>query len=128
MDTPYEANFEQLLAKLLRAGVLLSAGVVCLGAILYLINAGGADAREHKVFKKEQPADLRTVEAVVTSALRLDGLAVIEVGLFLLVATPVARVAFSVYGFLRERDWVYVAMTLFVLAVLLYSLFFDAAH
>jgi uncharacterized membrane protein len=49
---------------------------------------------------------------------------VIMLGLLLLVATPVARVVFSVAGFLRERDFLYVVLTLIVLAVLLSSLFF----
>jgi uncharacterized membrane protein len=54
----------------------------------------------------------------------LSGRGVIQLGLLLLVATPVARVACSVVGFLRERDYVYVALTLIVLVVLIYSLFF----
>jgi uncharacterized membrane protein len=128
MSDPYETRFELLLANLLRAGVLLSAAVVMLGASLYLLQSGGGDSSQHKVFQKEQPPDLRTMKAVVENALRLDGLAVIEVGLLLLVATPVLRVAFSVYGFLRERDYIYVGMTLFVLAVLIFSLFFNLPH
>jgi uncharacterized membrane protein len=40
----------------------------------------------------------------------------------LLVATPVARVAFSIVGFALERDRLYVVITTIVLAILLYSL------
>jgi uncharacterized membrane protein len=47
----------------------------------------------------------------------------IQLGLLFLIATPVARVAFSVYAFMRERDKTYVIITLIVLAILLYSLF-----
>jgi uncharacterized membrane protein len=43
-------------------------------------------------------------------------------GLLLLIATPVARVAFSVIGFALEKDWMYVVITLIVLALLIYSL------
>ena len=46
------------------------------------------------------------------------GRALIQLGLLLLIATPVARVAFSVFAFERQRDWTYVGITLFVLAVL----------
>jgi len=42
--------------------------------------------------------------------------------MLLLILTPVARVGFSVVAFVVERDRMYVAMTLVVLAVLLYSL------
>jgi uncharacterized membrane protein len=41
--------------------------------------------------------------------------------LLLLIATPIARVAFSIAGFLIERDWLYVAFTVIVLVILLYS-------
>ena len=43
----------------------------------------------------------------------------------MLIATPVARVVCSVVGFARKRDLTYVALTLTVLAVLAYSLFFE---
>ena len=46
----------------------------------------------------------------------------IATGLLVLMATPVARVCFSVAAFAIQRDWVYVAITLLVLAILLYSL------
>jgi uncharacterized membrane protein len=39
-----------------------------------------------------------------------------------LVATPVARVLFSLVGFAIQRDRTYVAVTLIVLAVLIYGL------
>jgi uncharacterized membrane protein len=39
----------------------------------------------------------------------------------MLVATPVARVAFSVFAFFKERDWLYVGLTLIVLSVLMFS-------
>lgn len=46
----------------------------------------------------------------------------IALGLLLLIATPVARVALAAFGFLREGDWLYTAVASFVLAVLLFSL------
>jgi len=46
----------------------------------------------------------------------------IQLGLLLLIATPMARVAFSVIGFALEKDWLYVGITLLVLALLIYSL------
>jgi uncharacterized membrane protein len=47
----------------------------------------------------------------------------IQLGLLILIATPIARVAFSVVAFLYQRDWMYVAVTLMVLGLLVYSLF-----
>ena len=54
--------------------------------------------------------------------MHLHGKSIIQFGLLLLIATPIARVMFSVVGFAVERDYLYVALTLIVLGVLLYSL------
>jgi uncharacterized membrane protein len=126
MDNQRDVQFELLLANLLRAGVLLSATVVLIGGVLYLIQFGGERA-DLKTFRSE-PAEPRSFTEIAENAVSLDGRALIQFGLLLLVATPVARVAFSVYGFLRERDFTYVTLTLIVLAVLLYSLFFGVSH
>jgi uncharacterized membrane protein len=59
----------------------------------------------------------------VHSAFSGNLLAIMQLGLLLLIATPISRVVFSVFAFAREEDRMYVAFTLIVLAVLLYSLF-----
>lgn len=117
-----EERFEQVLGNLLRAGVLLAASVVLFGGVLYLAGHGGEEP-DRKVFHGE-PADLRNPSGVVRNAMDLSGRSLIMVGLLLLVGTPVARVFLSVVGFVRERDFLYVALTLIVLTVLLYSFFF----
>jgi len=43
-------------------------------------------------------------------------------GLLFLIATPIARVVFSIVGFMRQRDWHYAGVTAAVLALLAYSL------
>ena len=65
----------------------------------------------------------RSVAGVVHGALALERASIIQLGVLLLIATPVARVAFSVLAFAAQRDAIYVTVTLVVLAVLLYSLF-----
>ena len=45
-----------------------------------------------------------------------------QLGLLLLVATPMARVVAALVGFVRQRDLVYVVVSSLVLATLLYSL------
>jgi uncharacterized membrane protein len=65
---------------------------------------------------------LRSVPQIVQQATALRPLGLIQFGLLLLIATPVARVLFSVLGFALERDWMYVVVTLLVLALLIYTL------
>jgi uncharacterized membrane protein len=115
-----DRKLEQVLGNLLRAGVMVSGAVVLAGGILYLLRHGSA-VPHYRVFNGE-PSDLRHVGGIVSEALALQGRGLIQFGLLLLVATPVARVLFSLVGFAIQRDRTYVAVTLIVLAVLVYSL------
>jgi uncharacterized membrane protein len=68
---------------------------------------------------------LRSPTGVVKHAFTGDSRALIQLGLLLLIATPVARVLFAAFAFLLEKDWLYVAVSLIVFTVLMYSLLFD---
>ncbi len=111
---------EQIVGELLRAGVLLSAFVVLVGGVLYLRQAAMGYPDFHTFHGV--PHQLTTISGVVQGTMHLDPESVIQFGLLLLIATPVARVVFSVVAFGLERDWLYVGLTLVVLGVLLYSL------
>jgi len=113
-------RIEVILGNLLRTGVLLSAAVVLAGACVYLVRHAHEPAN-YRVFRGE-PSDYRTIRGVIQSVARGRGRGLIQLGLLLLIATPIARVAFSIVGFAIERDRLYVVFTLIVLAILLYSL------
>ena len=116
-----DRRIEVILGNLLRTGVLVSAAVVLLGASIYLSRHAHEPA-DYRVFRGE-PSEYRTIRGVIQSVIvgRGRGQGLIQLGLLLLIATPIARVAFSVVGFAIERDRLYVIFTLIVLAVLLYS-------
>jgi uncharacterized membrane protein len=111
---------EELIGRLLQTGVMLASAVVLAGGIIYLVRHGSA-APQYRVFAGE-PADMRTPSGILRSALALQGRGVIQLGLVLLILTPVARVAFSAVAFSIQRDRMYVVVTLLVLAILLCSL------
>ncbi|MGA2457699.1 MAG: DUF1634 domain-containing protein [Terriglobales bacterium] len=113
-------RIEVILGNLLRSGVLLSAAVVFLGACVYLSHHGHESA-DYRIFRGE-PSEFSTIAGVIHSAVHGRGRGLIQLGLLLLIATPIARVAFSIVGFGIERDRMYVAFTLIVLAILLFSL------
>jgi uncharacterized membrane protein len=122
--TPREWNdqqVEEIIGRLLIAGVLLAALIVAGAGIFYLFRHG-SEPPHYRIFRGE-PADLRSVRGAFADALAGSSRGMIQVGLLLLIATPVARVLFSVFAFLREHDRLYVGITLIVLAVLLFSLF-----
>jgi len=111
---------DELMGELLRTGVLLAALVVLVGGVVYLTHHD-MPVTNYQVFQGE-PAELRTIAGILHEALALRGRGLIQLGLLLLIATPIARVAFSVFAFLYQRDWTYVMITLMVLGLLLYSL------
>jgi len=113
-------RIEVIIGNLLRSGMLIAAAVVLLGAAIYL-SRHAVEPTDFHTFRGEAAA-LRTVPAIVKGAAHFHGKSIIQLGLLLLIATPVARVAFSVVGFAIEHDYLYVALTLVVLAVLMYSL------
>jgi uncharacterized membrane protein len=120
-----DERIDQIIGNLLRAGVLLSALVVLAGGIVYLVRHGSEteQVESYRHFQPEQ-TEYHAPAQVIRGASTLRGRALIALGLLLLIATPVCRVAFSVFAFLRQRDTLYVFVTLIVLAVLLYSLFY----
>jgi uncharacterized membrane protein len=119
-----DQRMDQIMGALLRTGVLLAAGLVFIGGIIFLVRHP-QPTTNYRVFQGE-PEELRTIPGILREAGQLHGRGLIQLGLLLLIATPVARVLFSVFAFLYERDWTYVVVTLIVLGLLAYSLFFGA--
>jgi uncharacterized membrane protein len=112
---------DEIMGRLLRTGVILSAILVIAGGILFLVRHP-TPVTDYHVFRGE-PAELRTPPGIFHQALAFRGQGLIQLGLLVLIATPIARVVFSVFAFLYQRDWTYVFVTLIVLALLTYSLF-----
>jgi uncharacterized membrane protein len=119
-----DARFERLLGALLRVGVLASALVVAAGGAVYLVRHA-EETTDYGTFQANRLPHLRTPHGIVESALGGSGRGIIQLGLLLLIATPVARVVVSAAGFARQHDFTYTLLTVIVLAVLLYSLFFE---
>jgi uncharacterized membrane protein len=115
-----DQRMEKIIGNVLRAGVITAASVVLIGGFFYLIRYGGT-LYNYGSFKGE-PAELRHPGTIISSALLLKRRAIIELGLLLLIATPVIRVIFAAFGFLRQRDYVYFCICLIVLTVLTYSI------
>lgn len=115
-----DQQLETIIGNLLRTGVLLAAAIVLAGAGLYLAQHHSDRVNYHTFVAG--PQSIRAVSAIVHSAAHLNSEGLIQLGLLLLIATPVARVVMAVVGFALERDRLYVVVSLIVLAVLLASL------
>jgi uncharacterized membrane protein len=117
---PTDSQVDAIIGNLLRTGVIVATLIVLAGASLYLIKHGSETPRYH-TFRGE-PASLTNVSEIIKAASSFHGRGVIQLGLLLLIATPVMRVAITVVSFILMRDRIYVGVTLIVLAVLLFSL------
>jgi uncharacterized membrane protein len=120
-DLRQDQRMDQIMAVLLRSGVLLSASLVFIGGVIYL-SRHDLPAINYRVFQGE-PQELRIVGGILREAAKFHGRGLIQLGLLVLIATPVARVLFSVFAFIYEKDWTYVTITMIVLALLCFSLF-----
>lgn len=120
-----DEQMEQIIGNLLRAGVVLAAVVVLMGGIIFLSRHASAYP-EYSVFRGV-PASLRNIRGIVHLALNLRGQGIIQLGLLILIATPVARVLLSLLAFVLQRDRTYIIITLIVFLILIFSLF-GGAH
>ena len=117
---PADVKLAGTIGLLLRAGVMVAAALAAIGGALYLLSSGSTIPTYHQFHG--QPAELRSITGTIAAALHGGHLAIMQLGILALIATPVLRVALSLVGFALERDWVYVLCTAIVLAVLAFSL------
>ena len=113
-------RMENMMGRLLQTGVLLASAVVLIGGFLYL-HAHAGTTRDYSIFAGE-PASLRHPAELLRLLMTGDPAAIVQLGVLLLIATPIARVVFAAIGFAVERDRLYVAISLVVLAVLIFGL------
>lgn len=114
-----ENTIQDVSAWVLRIGVVSSVLVMALGLTLTFIH------HPPSVHHMQTAVLNDHLSVIFHGVMRADGESIIDVGLFILVLTPVARVLASVILFaLVDRDWFYTAVTLIVLILTLVSLLF----
>ncbi len=121
-EDPELLRTERTIGSLLRIGVIIAGAVVLIGGLVFLFGEGGHVA-SYRSFTGE-PAEMRSIGLIASHALRLESRGIVQLGLLLLIALPIARVAFSIHAFMKQKDWKYVFMTTLVLFFLLFSLTF----
>ena len=121
MASEADLKMEIAISRMLRAGVSLAAFVVLVGEILYLWRAHGVQTDYRFFHGIPSPAD--QFAPVFEGVRHLDSRSIIRLGILLLIATPIMRVAYCVFGFAAQKDKIYVVVSSIVLMVLLYSFF-----
>ena len=115
-----DEKMDIIIGNILRIAVIISALTVIVGAVLYLWHHG-LEKPNYSVFSGV-PKSLHHMGDIIKDAWQIKSLGIIQIGLLLLLLTPVARVAYSVFAFLIQRDYMYVIYTLIVLTVLVLSI------
>jgi uncharacterized membrane protein len=115
-----DRHLESIIGQLLRAGVLLAAATVLVGGVLYLAHHH-ADPAGYHTFVAGGP-NITSASGIARAAVHGDSVAIMQVGLLLLILTPIARVAVALAGFLLEWDRLYAVVSLIVLVILVFSL------
>ena len=121
-------RIELFIAQLLRWGVIVSFVIVAIGigAVIVTGQTGYQQLRLDDLYSiTEYHASSvnfpNTLGAVVDGVRTFKPYAIISLGLLVLIAIPVLRVAVSVVAFAIERDWLYVLITAFVFLMLMLS-------
>jgi uncharacterized membrane protein len=117
--TIQDKDLELIIGQLLRYGVLLSSLIVVAGGIVYLIRHGYQQPA-FDTFRGE-PDKMRKPLEMLKAIGHGEGRPLIALGLLLLILTPIARIVFSIFGYLLEKDYLYVLITFFVLGVILWN-------
>jgi uncharacterized membrane protein len=92
----------------LRVGVALAALCSLIGAGIY--------------FAQTRLAPAYTTFVPVHIAPAFTGIGLLSLGVAILIATPIVRVAILIFVFAREHDWLYTAVSAVVLGVLILGL------
>lgn len=125
-STP-DTAIQALVCHTLRIGVGLALAVCLAGGSVYLVRHGGEALPDYTQFSYTDPAfhpaESTTLPGICGGVLAGSGRSLIQLGVLVLILTPVVRVLLSLLGYLRQRDWLYAAITAAVLAVILFNSF-----
>lgn len=117
-------DLQHIIAYTLRLGVTIASVVAAIGGAIYLMRHGAEPLPDYTTFdygtaSSGDAADYTTLSGIFSGVLAGSGRSLIQVGVLALILTPITRVVLSLVDFLRERDWLYAAITAIVLAVII---------
>jgi uncharacterized membrane protein len=117
-----DRDIELFIGQVLRIGVITASSIALLGGILYLVQQGAASIPEYSVFKGEG-AGYTSFRGIFQGVANGNATEIIQLGVLVLLATPILRIFFSLVAFAIEKDKLYVVITTIVLGIILFSMF-----
>ena len=117
-----DRDIQKLIGQLLRWGVVTASIIVFTGGLVYLYRHGQERIPEYQKFAGKS-AGYTTVTEIIKGIAKFKGKGIIQMGVIVLIATPILRIFFSLIGFVLEKDKLYIIITSFVFFVIMISLF-----
>ncbi len=115
-------DIQQLIGNTLRWGVILACLLATIGGVYYLMEHGldpVPDYRHFDVASAAAQTNYTTLGGLWQGILHGDAASCVQVGVIVLILTPIVRVVLSLLDFIVEQDWLYVSITAIVLAVII---------
>src|ERR1700735_2410562 len=103
-----DRDMQVLLGHVLRAGTIVSISIVFIGGIFFIYRHGQSITDYHKF--NGIPSFVQTASGIFHGIWALKGQAMIQLGIALLIATPIIRIIFSAIGFVLEKDYMYLGI------------------
>ena len=117
-----DQDIEKLIGYLLRYGVITASLIVFIGGIIYLHQYQHDSIPAYHTFVGER-AGYTTISQIFGGVGSFNAKGIIQLGVLVLIATPILRIFFSLIGFILEKDRLYILITFVVLSVMLFSIF-----
>ena len=111
-------KMQQLIGSTLRVGVMTACCIAILGGIYYLISHGSESIHDYYKFHGE-PTTLTSLTGIFTGLFQFQAANWIQLGVLVLMLTPITRIILSLVDFAHQRDWLYVGITTIVFLVIL---------
>jgi len=113
-------RLQRVLATILGWGVLISAALITAGIVLFMVVTGPrAILLAPRIIPPGSETDPRSLRAVLDALIPAQPAAVTDLGLLLLLITPVVSVASAIVIFVKAGDLLYVGIATFVLCMLI---------
>jgi uncharacterized membrane protein len=123
METSFATGEEDRILRtwtplILRSVLMLSSIIMAVGIAQALAFAPGFYVRRFQAIQHGQLHARESLPQLLEAMRHGDPHGIMTIGLFLLTLVPLVRVAFTFFLFLKQRDFVYVTATAYVLAAL----------
>ena len=112
-----DKDIQILVGQLLRYGVFTASGIVLFAGLYFIYRYGSSHISDYQNFAPNP-------EKIISSVTAWNAESFINLGMLVLIATPILRVVFSLIAFALEKDKLYVIITSIVLSVILFNIIY----